>query len=54
MARGTPEDLAADRSSEDATRVNAPDHEEGVQATTPIKTSRIILSMVATKGIEKE
>ena len=36
------------------TQVNAPDHEEGVQATTPIKASRIILSMVATKGIEKE
>ena len=53
-AKGTPEDPAADRSSEDATQVNAPDHEEGVQATTPINASRIILSMVATKGIEKE
>ena len=52
--KGTREDLAADRSSEDATQVNAPDHEEGVQATTPIKTSRIILSMEATKCIEKE
>ena len=31
-AKGTPEDPAADRSSEDATQVNAPDHE--VQATT--------------------
>ena len=46
-ARGTPEDPAADK-------VNAPDHEEGVQATTPNKTSRNILSMAATKGIEKE
>ena len=45
-----PEDPAADRSSEDATQVNAPDHEEGVQATTPITASRIILSMAATKG----
>ena len=54
VARGTPEDPAADRRSEDATQVNAPDHEEGVQATTPIKTFRIILSMVATKGTKKE
>ena len=51
---GTPEDPAADRSSEDATQVNAPDHEDEVQATTSITASRIILSMVATKVIEKE
>ena len=50
VPRGTPEGPAADRSSEDATQVNAPDHEEGVQATTPITASRIILSMAATKG----
>ena len=54
VARGTPKDLAADRSCEDATQVNASDHEEGVRATTPIKAFRITLSMVATKGIEKE
>ena len=44
VARRTPEDRAAIRSSEDATQVNAPDHEDEVQATTPIKASRIILS----------
>ena len=54
LARGTPEDFAAVSSSEDATQVNAPDHEEGVQATTPVKTSRIILSMAATKVNVKE
>ena len=53
-AKGTQEDLAADRSSEDATQVNAPDHEERVQVRTPIKASRIMLSMAATKVIEKE
>ena len=47
VARRTPEDAAADRSSEDATQVNAPDREEGVQATTPITTSKIVLSMAA-------
>ena len=51
-AKGTPEDPAADRSSEDVTQVNAPDHEDEVQATTPITASRITPSMVATK-VEK-
>ena len=49
-----PEDPAADRSSEDATQVNAPDHEDEVQAATPITASRIILSMAATKAMVKE
>ena len=53
-AKGTPEDPAADRSSVDATQVNAPDHEDEVHATTPITASRITPSMVATKVIEKE
>ena len=48
VARRTPEDPAADTSSEDATQVNAPDHEDEVQATTPITASRIILSTAAT------
>ena len=52
-AKGTPEDPAADRSSEDATQVTAPNHEDEVQAT-PITASRIMLSMAATKVIEKE
>ena len=52
-ARGTPED-PADRSSDDATQVSAPNHEDEVQATTSITPSRIIPSMVATKVIEKE
>ena len=51
VARGTPEDLVADRSSDDAIQVNPPKHEKGVQATTP---SRNILCKVATKGIEKD
>ena len=49
-----PEETAATKSSEDATQVNAPDHEDEVQATTPITESRIILSMAATKVIVKE
>ena len=53
-AKGTPEDPAADRSSEDVTQVKAPDHEDEVQATTPITASRIMLSMAATRVIEKE
>ena len=51
VARRTPEDPGAVRCSEDATRVNAPDHEEEVQATTLITASRIILSVAATKVI---
>ena len=43
-ARGTPEGPAADRSSEDATQVNPPNHEDEVQATTSITASRIIQS----------
>ena len=54
VARGTPEDPAADRSSGDATQVNVPDHEDKVQAATPITVSRIILSMAATKVTVKE
>ena len=54
VARRTPEDPAAVRSSEDATQVNSPDHEDEVQATTPITASRIILSMAATKVNVKE
>ena len=54
VAGGTPEDPDALKSSEDATQVNAPDHEDEVQATTPITASRIILSMAATKVIVKE
>ena len=53
-ARETPEEPSATRSNEDATQVNAPDHEDEVQATTPVKASKIIPSMVATKVIEKE
>ena len=53
-ARGTPEDPAADRSSENATQVNAPNHEDEVQATTSITASRIILSMEATRMNAKE
>ena len=52
-AKGTAED-PADRSSEDASQVNAPDHEDEVQVTTPITASRIMLRMAATKVIEKE
>ena len=54
VARRTPEGTAAVRSSEDATQVNAPDHEDEVQATTPITASRIILSMQATNVTMKE
>ena len=54
VARRTLEDPAAVRSSEDATHVNAPDHEDEVQARTPITALRIILSMAATKVIVKE
>ena len=54
VARRTLEGSAAARSSEDATQVNAPDHEEGVQAATPVTASRIILSMAATKVNVKE
>ena len=53
-AKGTPEDPATDRSSEDATQVNAPDHEDEGRATTPITASRITPSMEATTVIEKE
>ena len=35
----------------DATQVNAPDHEDEVQATTPNTVSRIMLSMAATKRV---
>ena len=51
VARKAPEDPAAVRSSEDATQINASDHEDKVQATTPITAPRIILSMAATKVI---
>ena len=54
LARRTPEDPTAVRSSEDATLDNAPDHEDEVQATTPITASSIILSTAATKVIVKE
>ena len=54
VARGMPEETAATKSSEDATQVNAPDHEDEVQATTPITASGIILSMAATLIIVKE
>ena len=54
VARRMPEETAATKSSEDATQVNAPDHEDEVQATTPITASRIILSMAATTVIVKE
>ena len=40
-SRNWPEETAATKSSEDATQVNAPDHEDEVQATTPITASRI-------------
>ena len=43
-AKETPEDPAADRSSVDATQVNALDYEDEVQATTPNTASRIMLS----------
>ena len=51
VARTTLEDPAAVRSREDATQVNASDHKDEVQATTPITAPRIILSMAATKVI---
>ena len=54
VARRAPEDPAAVRSSEDATQVSAPDHEDEVQATTPTTASRITLSTAATKTIVKE
>ena len=54
VARRTPEDPTADRCSEDATQVNALDHEDEVQATTPITAFRSILSMAATTVIVKE
>ena len=54
VGRRTLEDHAADRSSEDATQVNAPDHEDEVQATTPITASKIMRSVAATKVILKE
>ena len=53
-ARGNAEILLQTKSSEDATQVNAPDHEDAVQATTPITASRIILSLAATKVTVKE
>ena len=54
VARRTPEDPAAVRCREDATRVNALDHEGAVQAATPFTASRVILSMAATKVDLKE
>ena len=54
VARRMPEETAATKSNEDATQVNALDHEDEVQATTPITVSRIILSMSATKVIVTE
>ena len=54
VARRVPEETAATKSSDDATQDNAPDHEDEVQATTPITASRIALSMAVTKVIVKE
>ena len=54
VPRGTLEDPAPVRSSNDATQVNAPDHGDEAQATTHITASRIILSMAATKVNMKE
>ena len=54
MARRMPEETAATKSSEDATQVKAPDHEDEVHATTPTTASRIILRMAATKVTVKE
>ena len=53
-ARGTPEDPDAVRSRVDAKQVNPYDCEDVVQATPPIKESRIILSPAATRPNAKD
>ena len=53
-ARGTPGDPDSVRSIVDATQVNTYDREDVVQATLPIKASRIILSPAATKTNAKD
>ena len=52
--RGTPEDPDAVRSRVGATQVNTYDREDVVQATLPIRASRIILSPAATKPNAKD
>ena len=53
-ARGTPEDSDAARNIVEATQVNTDDLEDVVQATLPIKASRIVLSRAATKPNAKD
>ena len=53
-ARGTPEDPDAVRSRVDATQVDTCDREDVVQATLPIKASRIMFSSAATKPNAKD